>query len=718
VRLLIHDALPLLIVVGVTAAAGFAWIAAFAAVAGSAWIILRREREILSERVRLHAAEAKSWQTRAAWLRAALDNMPDAVVVADENARPQIFNSAAERMLGLGPTDDPPSEWSARYGAYYADGVTPYPTERLPMVRALGGEEADEPDMFLRNERRDGLWLSASARPLRREDGTPWGAVLVCHDMTERKRAVEEIRRLNAELESRVRARTASLQAANDQLAREIEGREQVTEALRQNEKLLRTIVEHTPSPIYVKDLEGRYLVVPQYYEQHMLQLGETTVGMTDYEVFSKEVADTLRAHDRQVIEQGRVMHFEECVPIPSRGTVTMLSSKFPLFDDAGRPWALCGISTDITERKQMEAELQRSEAALSALVESTNDAVWSVDREYHVVTMNSAVKRHFAQVFGGEPGGAFADRLSDQQRRSWRELYDRVFAGERVTTEKTVTVDGVTQHFLISMSPIREGTEVTGATVFSHDISDLRHIQELARAHQAELTHVLRVGTLGEIASALAHEINQPLCAISNYAAACSRGIESGSTGPRDLRRALEMIASEALRAGEIIRRLRDLARKGQSGVQMVDLNGVVRRAAELMGPETQLRGISLRVEPANDLPRVCADDIQIEQVVINLMLNGVEAMQTSPVKELAVATAIDNGHVVVSVRDSGVGLEPTVREHVFDAFFTTKANGLGMGLAISRRIVDAHGGQLCGEPNPSGPGSTFSFSLPVAPP
>lgn len=714
-RLLVHEVLPILVVVGVAAGAGFGWVAALAAVAGSAWIILRREREILTERVRLQAVEAKSWQTHAAWLRAALDNMPDAVVVADENARPRVFNPAAERMLGLGPTDDPPSQWSARYGTYYADGVTPYPSEKLPIVRALGGQEADEPDMFLRNERRDGLWLSASARPLRHEDGAPWGAVLVCHDMTDRKRAVEEIQRLNAELESRVRIRTASLQAANDRLAREIEEREQVTEALRQSEKLLRTIVDHTPSPIYVKDLEGRYLVAPHYYEQRILQQGETTLGKTDYDVFPTEVADTLRAHDRQVIELGSVMHFEESVPIPSRGVVTMLSSKFPLFDDDGRPWAVCGISTDITERKQMEAELQRSEAALSALFESTNDAVWSVDRDYRVVAMNSAVKTHFAQVFG-EAGGSFA-HLSDEQRRSWRELYDRVFAGERLTTERAVKVGGMMKHFLISMSPIREGTAVTGATVFSHDISDLRHSEDLARAHQAELTHVLRLGTLGEVAAALAHEINQPLGVIANCAGACSRWVESGSPRPHDLQRGLKMIASEAIRAGEIIRRLRDLARKGEGSMQVVDVNAIVRRAAELMEPETRLRGISLRIEPANDLPRVCADGIQIEQVVLNLLLNGVEAMQTSPVRALAVSTAFNNGHVVVSVRDSGVGLEPSAREHVFDAFFTTKTNGLGMGLAISRRIVDAHGGQLCCEPNAGGPGSTFSFSLPVGP-
>lgn len=714
----IRDVLPLVVLVGVIAAAGFAWAAALVAVAGVAWIVVRREREILAERMRLQAVEVESWQTQARWLRAAFDHMPDAVVVADEHARLQVFNSAAERMLGLGPTDAPPPEWSTRYGTFYADGITPYPSERLPLVRALGGAEADEPDMFLRNERQEGLWLSASARPLRREDGTPWGAVLVCHDMTERKRAVEEIQRLNAELENRVRARTASLQAANDRLAQEIHERGQVAEALRQSEKLLRNIIDHTPSPIYVKDLEGRYLLLPQSYEQHLRQLGESTIDKTDYDVLPKEVADTLRAHDRQVIEHGRVMHFEESVPVPEGGIVTMLSSKFPLLDDAGRPWALCGISTDITERKQMEAELQRSEAALSALIESTNDAVWSVDRDYQVVKMNAAVQRHFAQVFGeAQVGGSFAGDLSDEQRRSWRALYDRVFAGERVTTEKTVRVGSATKHFLISISPIRTGTEVTGATVFSHDISDLRATEDLARAHQAELTHVLRLGTLGEIASALAHEINQPLCAISNSAAACSRWVQKGNAPPGDLQRALEMIASEAIRGGEIIRRLRELARKGEGSVQAVDLNVIVRRAAELMEPETRLRGIALRVEPSDNLPSVFADGIQIEQVVLNLLLNGVEAMQTSSVKELAVSTTSSNGHVVVAVRDSGVGLEPSVREHVFDSFFTTKANGLGMGLAISRRIIDAHGGQLSGEPNATGPGSTFSFSLPVTP-
>src|SRR5262249_47311979 len=149
------------------------------------------------------------------------------------------------------------------------------------------------------------------------------------------------------------------------------------------------------------------------------------------------------------------------------------------------------------------------------------------------------------------------------------------------------------------------------------------------------------------EIASTLAHEINQPLGAISNYAAACSRRVESGDAGPRDLRRGLEMIASEAIRAGEIIRRLRDLGRKGEGIVEVVDLNGIVRRATALMEPETRLHGISLRLEQADDLPRVCADGIQIEQVVLNLLLNGIEAMQTSPVKELSVSTATHNGHV-----------------------------------------------------------------------
>jgi len=365
---------------------------------------------------------------------------------------------------------------------------------------------------------------------------------------------------------------------------------------------------------------------------------------------------------------------------------------------------------------EERELSLERSQAALSAVFESTTDAVWSVDKECRLVTMNAAFRELSSRsnAVGVHAGQTFDERIPPEVAPIWRELYDRVLSGERVTTEQSFERRGRRWHLLISMCPIREGGEITGATVFSRDITEMRHTEEIARRNQAELTHVLRLGTMGEIASTLAHEINQPLGAISNYASAVARWIAAGAISPADVKRGLEQISAEALRAGEIIRRLRELSRKADGHMEVLDLNGVIRRAAELMAAEARVQGISIGLQTEEALPPVYADGIQVEQVILNLILNGIEAMQSSPIKRLSLRTFCGEGCVEVAVRDSGVGLDRGLAEHVFDPFFTTKPMGLGMGLAISRRIVEAHGGQLYGAPNRDGRGSTFSFRLP----
>ena len=371
----------------------------------------------------------------------------------------------------------------------------------------------------------------------------------------------------------------------------------------------------------------------------------------------------------------------------------------------------------DITRRKGMETELRRSEAALSALIESTTDSVWSVDLEQRFTAMNAPVREAFAQIYGREIhlGDRFGNGAPQHHAEEWDRLYRRAFAGERTTTEQRIERDGVMRYYLISMNPIREHGEISGAVVFSRDITEMRQTAEMARRNQADLTHVLRLGTMGEIAAGLAHEINQPLGAIANYAAACNRKLEAGTIAEAELRRGLDLIAGEALRAGEIIRRLRDLARKGEESMQMVDLNDVVGSAVQLIAPEARLQGIAVKVQPAGDLPHVYIDPIEIEQVVLNLVLNAIEAMQASNVKVLSVRTARVDGSACVAVSDSGSGLDAQVASHVFDPFFTTKANGLGMGLAISRRIVAGHGGDLWSAANEHGNGSTFAFTLPL---
>src|SRR5262249_13265493 len=158
------------------------------------------------------------------------------------------------------------------------------------------------------------------------------------------------------------------------------------------------------------------------------------------------------------------------------------------------------------------------------------------------------------------------------------------------------------------------------------------------------------------------------------------------------------------------------DLGRRCDGRVEPIDVNEVVRRASDLIGPEVRLQGISLRIDVASRLPSVFADPVQIEQVLLNLMLNGMDAVQATSQKFLTVQTARAGGEIYVSVCASGTGMQPELAERVFEPFFTTKSKGLGMGLAISRRIIEAHGGHLRAAMNPGGAGSTFSFSLPVA--
>jgi C4-dicarboxylate-specific signal transduction histidine kinase len=258
---------------------------------------------------------------------------------------------------------------------------------------------------------------------------------------------------------------------------------------------------------------------------------------------------------------------------------------------------------------------------------------------------------------------------------------------------------------------------ELTAATQrLEREALERKHAEEQVRQHQAHLAHVLRLNTMGEMAAGLAHEINQPLGAIANYAQGCTRRLRGGSVDGAELLPIVEEIAHEALRAGEIIRRLRDLVRKEGPKKAAVDLNALVRESTRIIGPEAVQSGIRVELTLAPDLPPVTCDSIQIEQVLLNLLLNGVEAVQTSGNGErsLTITTAAAGATgIEVAIRDSGGGV-PDPPADVFKPFFSTKPNGLGMGLSISRSIIEAHGGRLWATRN-ADHGSTFRFTLPL---
>jgi C4-dicarboxylate-specific signal transduction histidine kinase len=244
-----------------------------------------------------------------------------------------------------------------------------------------------------------------------------------------------------------------------------------------------------------------------------------------------------------------------------------------------------------------------------------------------------------------------------------------------------------------------------------------LQAAHEALRQHQAELAHVLRLHTMGEMAAAMAHEINQPLCAITNYAQGGSQRLRAGIVEPELLRQAFEQIANEGLRAGQILRGMRNIVQRQSAASDGVDVNALAAEAVRLIEPQARMHGVTVRLEGAEALPPVQADGTQIEQVMLNLMLNGLEAAAGAHgrTREVTVATAAQRDAVEVAVSDTGSGLAPAVERRLFTPFFTTKAHGLGLGLAICRSIIESHGGRLWASSQP-GAGATFRFSLPLA--
>ncbi|HET6521333.1 MAG TPA: ATP-binding protein, partial [Geminicoccaceae bacterium] len=251
----------------------------------------------------------------------------------------------------------------------------------------------------------------------------------------------------------------------------------------------------------------------------------------------------------------------------------------------------------------------------------------------------------------------------------------------------------------------------------FVRDITDRRLAEHRVHQLQGELAHVSRLSAMGEMASALAHELNQPLTAIMNYVQACRRLMASGRGGPERLAELMDRAAGQVSRAGDIIARLRQFIAKGETERTVEDINRVVEEASHLALIGAAERGVRVRLKLDPGLPSVLVDRIQIQQVVLNLVRNGVEALAQVERRELTLATAPAGPDAVeIAVSDTGPGLSQEVSGRLFQPFVSTKPGGMGLGLSICRSIVDAHGGRLWAASEP-GAGTTFHLRLPVAP-
>jgi C4-dicarboxylate-specific signal transduction histidine kinase len=266
--------------------------------------------------------------------------------------------------------------------------------------------------------------------------------------------------------------------------------------------------------------------------------------------------------------------------------------------------------------------------------------------------------------------------------------------------------------------------TYVTSAFVITRLISRLRkaneerqRAQETLRKSQAELAHVTRVMTMGELAASIAHEINQPLAAVVNNASACLRWLASDSLNLEEARDAAQAVVRDGKRAGEVIARIRAILRKTDPEKGPVDISRAIREVVSVVQDEAVRNNVNLRLDLTEDLPSVWGDRVQLQQVILNLLLNGIEATAQRPdgPREILIRSHPNGSEkILISVEDSGIGVDTQDVERMFDAFYTTKPHGLGMGLAISRSIIEEHGGELSAIPNDA-VGTTFQFTLPT---
>jgi C4-dicarboxylate-specific signal transduction histidine kinase len=243
------------------------------------------------------------------------------------------------------------------------------------------------------------------------------------------------------------------------------------------------------------------------------------------------------------------------------------------------------------------------------------------------------------------------------------------------------------------------------------------KRAEEALHQAQAELAHVTRVMTLGELTASISHEVNQPLAAIVTNGQICLRLLALETPRPDDMRATVERIVRDANRASAVIQRIRALAKRSEPQMVSLDINDVIREAILLVQREVMRHQVSLRTELASALPSVLGDRIQLQQVLINLLINGVEATApiTDRLREILIRSQRhEAGQVLVAVRDSGIGIDTATAEQLFRAFFTTKPSGMGMGLSICRSIIRAHGGRLWVSPNPDH-GAAFQFTVPT---
>ena len=622
-----------------------------------------------------------------------------------------------------------------------------------------------------------GRYLQVSASPIFDDRNDVVGSVHIVKDITERKGAEEALQRARDELEERVQARTAELVEANEQLVAANAQLEKESERREQAEQTLR---ERLRFETLLADLSARFVNLPVEQVEGEIQdaqrricasldLDRSTLWQLSRESSgayflthlyqppgAPPVPERLDANISfpwaiQKILADEILTISKLADLPPEAARdqevwryygTKSSAVFPL--RAGeeifaalsfatmreeRDWPevlvkrlqlVAQIFANALARKRAEEALRASETQLRLVADSLPVLIAYVDREQRYRFNNLVYATWFGIPRDVLIGVPVREVLGDTAYVAVRGYMEKALAGEGVQFETELTTrDGLSRYVQALYVPhVDERGSVLGFYALVHDVTEHRRVDLEIQRQREQLAHVARVSTLGELTASLAHEIHQPLTAIMSNAQAALRFLAQDAPDLAEVRDILADIVQDDRRASEVIQRLRLFLRRAKPELISLNLGDLVREVVTLVRREALFRGISIETDLDASLPPVIGDRVQLQQVVLNLFLNASEAMaQLEPdSRKVIIRTERDNeGHARVAVRDFGTGLGQETLSRLFEPFCTTKADGLGMGLAICRSIIEAHGGRLWGANNPDR-GATFVFSLPVA--
>src|SRR5882762_9336495 len=532
-------------------------------------------------------------------------------------------------------------------------------------------------------------------------------------------RLLTEQKRVADELDQRVAQRTAELAAANEVLRKEVAERRRAEEALAASEESLRLIVDSIPGLVALLTSAGEVeLVNPQLVEYTGRTLEELKLWGTSDTVHPEDLPRVVRVFTGS-ITSGNPYDFETRIRRFDGVYRWFQVRGLPVRDGNGRILRWCALHTDIDERKRAEDALKRSEAFLAEgqRLSRIGSFSWRVETDeiefseqlYRIFELDPDVPVTLGQI-GSRVHPEDIPLLSEKIDLARRDINDHEY-GIRLRMP-----NGSIKYLRTKSYGIwdRDGRlEHIGAI---QDVTEHRLSEEALAKARSELAHVASVTSLATLTASIAHEVNQPLSGIVTNAGTCLRMLTLDPPNVDGARETARRTIRDGNRASDVITRLRALFSKKHTLAERVHLNDAAREVIALSLSELQRNRVIVRSELADDLPLVTGDRVQLQQVILNLLRNASDAMNTvhDRPRELLIRTERDEGdRVLLSVKDAGVGFDPQTADKIFQAFYTTKNDGMGIGLSVSRSIIEQHGGRLWATLN-DGPGATFSFSIP----